>query len=150
MNTRLSATLPLLAVTAAALILALAIIVSSPIIAQGQSSAVQNVELTSSTPGELQITWTVPDPTPSDYRLMWAPEGEGWPSWKDANDDRKGNNYPTGNLSSHTLTDLPHGATYKVKMRAALTRSRPTHGAGHGPAPSPCALKAIRLLRPPT
>ena len=47
---------------------------------------------------------------------MWAPSSGKFLSFKKANTDKAGNAYPTG--TSHTVTGLPEGIEYKVRVRA--------------------------------
>ena len=86
--------------------------------AQGASGAIPSINLTSDTPGEIEVSWTAPSLAPSDYRLSWTPDGEAYPSYKDANQADRGNTYPKGDQTSLTLTGLTAGAEYKVQVRA--------------------------------
>lgn len=74
--------------------------------------------LCSNTPGALTVAWNTPSPTPTDYRVMWAPEGGDWLSYRDQNETERGNLYPGGSETSLTISGLTPGATYKVSMRA--------------------------------
>ena len=91
---------------------------SCPALAQNDESALGNLNLTSDTPGEIEVSWTAPSLAPSDYRLSWTPDGEAYPSYKDANQADRGNTYPEGDQTSLTLTGLTAGAEYKVQVRA--------------------------------
>ena len=62
--------------------------------------------------GELDISWNAHPESPTSYRLVWAPDGEDFPTI----DDTGQNAYPTGN--SHTVTGLDADSTYRVKVRA--------------------------------
>ena len=42
--------------------------------AQAERGAIPSLNLASSEPGQLVITWETPDPAPTDYRLRWAPQ----------------------------------------------------------------------------
>ena len=108
-------TLAIIGVAALALVLALS---SAHLMAQEEPGAIQGLTLTSENPGELVISWNVPSETPSDYRISWAPSSETHAGWKDENTSVKGNSYPGGSSSSITLTGLPEGEIYKVRMRA--------------------------------
>ena len=81
-----------------------------PTAAKGRKIA--SVSLASKKPGVLQVSWTVPGQSPTDYRVNWAPVGQGFP----ANWEQPGNVYPTTN--SYTITGLDRGARYKVRVRA--------------------------------
>ena len=74
--------------------------------------------LSSGSPGELTVAWDTPSPTPTDYRLTWAPAAGDWLSYRDPNESERGNLYPGGSDTSLTLSGLTPGSTYKVKMRA--------------------------------
>ena len=59
--------------------------------AQSNSGAVANLQLTSTSAGELTVSWDAASPTPTDYRIDWAKSTEDYKSWKV--DD--GHVYPT-------------------------------------------------------
>ena len=80
--------------------------------AQEDVKAIHNLELESTQPGELEVTWDVPTETPHDYRLSWARVGESFRTWTDVS----GNAFPTS--PSYTITGLDEGVRYKVKVRA--------------------------------
>ena len=50
--------------------------------AQGNPGAVANLQLTSTTAGELTVSWDAASPVPTDYRVDWAKSGEDYKSWK--------------------------------------------------------------------
>ena len=89
-----------------------------PAMAQNDESALGSLNLTSDTPGEIEISWTAPSLAPSDYRVRWTPEGEPYPSYKDANQPDRGNTYPEDDQTSLTLTGLTAGTEYTVQVRA--------------------------------
>ena len=101
--------------------------------AQASNGAVPNLQLSSATPGELTITWDTPDPTPSDYRLIWAEQSLDFLSYKNSNEANRGNEYPSGSERSITLTGLTKGATFKVKSRTRYTSGGENNGAWSGP-----------------
>ena len=41
--------------------------------AQAERGAIPSLNLASSEPGQLVITWETPEPTPTDYRVRWSP-----------------------------------------------------------------------------
>ena len=92
-----------------------------------QSTETISLQLSSANPGELTISWTGPVPAPSDYRVIWAKQGLGFPSYKDANEANRGNEYPGGTETSITLTGLAKGETFKAQMRARYTRAGAVH-----------------------
>ena len=110
-QTALRAAAGALLVTAALLLLFLL-----PAVAQASETAVSGVTLASPNPGELVITWDAPSRAPTDYRVMWAPSSGKFLSYKKENTDKAGNAYPTG--TTHTVTGLPGGEEYKVRVRA--------------------------------
>ena len=98
-----------------------ALLLAGLVVPAGGSSvrgAFANLRVVSSVPGELTISWDLPDPQPSDYRIMWAEEGLGFLSYRFANEALRGNEYPDGEALSVTLTGLTEGATYRVKARS--------------------------------
>ena len=82
--------------------------------AQGTRGAIANLQLTSTTAGELTVSWDAASPTPTDYRVDWAKSGENYTSWKV--DD--GHVYPAETVTATTITDLSHDTEYKIRMRA--------------------------------
>ena len=71
--------------------------------------------------GELVITWDAnaqSTKTLSDYRVAWAPDGEGFKP----NSETDWNAFPTSN--ELVVTGLSAGATYKVKVRARYDDSK--------------------------
>ena len=95
--------------------------------------AFANLQLVSSVPGELTISWDLPDPQPSDYRIMWAEEGLEFLSYRFANEALRGNEYPDGEATSVTLTGLTEGATYMVKARSRYSSGGRNNSRWSGP-----------------
>ena len=86
--------------------------------AQAERGAIPSLNLASSEPGQLVITWETPDPAPTDYRIRWANTDLGWPSWSGTNETERANEYPLGGVTSLTLNNLTPGDSYKVQMRS--------------------------------
>ena len=86
--------------------------------AQAERGAIPSLNLASSEPGQLVITWETPDPAPTDYRLRWAPTSENFLSYRDVNEVERGNLYPLGDVNTLTLNNLTPGDSYKVQMRS--------------------------------
>ena len=86
--------------------------------AQGNSGAVANLQLTSTSAGELTVSWDAASPTPTDYRVDWAKSTEDYPSWKV--DD--GHVYTAETATTTTITDLSHDTEYKIRLRARYYR----------------------------
>ena len=86
--------------------------------AQGTRGAVANLQLTSTTAGELTVSWDAASPTPTDYRVDWAKSTEDYQSWKV--DD--GHVYTAETATTTTITDLSHDTEYKIRMRARYYR----------------------------
>ena len=82
--------------------------------AQGNSGAVANLQLSSTSAGTLTVSWDAASPTPTDYRVDWAKSTEGYQSWK----VDEGHVYPTPDATTTTITDLSHDTEYKIRMRA--------------------------------
>ena len=101
--------------------------------AQSDRGATPNLRLYSASPGELTISWDAPDPAPSDYRVIWAEQGLDFLSYKAANEANRGNEYPSGEKRSITLTGLTKGETFKVMARARYTSGGNNNGPWSGP-----------------
>ena len=86
--------------------------------AQGDPGAVANLQLTSTSAGELTVSWDAASPTPTDYRVDWAKSGEDYKSWK----VDEGHKYPDPSATTATITDLAHDTEYKIRMRARYYR----------------------------
>ena len=86
--------------------------------AQGNSGAIANLQLTSTTAGTLTVSWDATSPVPTDYRVDWAKSGEDYTSWKV--DD--GHVYPTPDDTTANIADLDHDTEYKIRMRARYYR----------------------------
>ena len=86
--------------------------------AQGASDAIPSMELASSNPGQLVITWATPEQAPTDYRIRWANTDQGWPSWSGTNEAERGNEYPLDGVTTLTLSGLTPGDDYKVQIRS--------------------------------
>ena len=95
--------------------------------------ALANLRLVSSAPGELTISWDLPDPLPTDYRIMWAEDGLAFLSYRFANEVLRGNEYPDGATTSVTLTGLAEGASFKVKARTRYSSGRANNRRWSGP-----------------
>ena len=111
----------------------IAIILLGVMTAQAQSGAVPNLQLSSANPGELTISWTKPNPAPSDYRVIWAKQDLDFPSYKAANEANRGNEYPGGTETSITLTGLAKGETFRAMARSRYTSGGDNNGAWSGP-----------------
>ena len=86
--------------------------------AQAERGAIPSLNLASSEPGQLVITWETPDPAPTDYRIRWAPTSENFLSYRDDNETQRGNLYPLRGVNTLTLDNLTPGDSYKVQMRS--------------------------------
>ena len=86
--------------------------------AQAERGAIPALNLASSEPGQLVISWETPAPEPTDYRIRWANTDLGWPSWSGTNETERANEYPLGGVTSLTLNNLTPGDSYKVQMRS--------------------------------
>ena len=86
--------------------------------AQAERGAIPALNLTSSEPGQLVISWETPAPEPTDYRIRWANTDLGWPSWSGTNETERANEYPLGGVTSLTLNNLTPGDSYKVQIRS--------------------------------
>ena len=86
--------------------------------AQGTRGTIANLQLTSTSAGELTVSWDAASPVPTDYRVDWAKSGEDYTSWKV--DD--GHVYPTPDDTTANIADLDHDTEYKIRMRARYYR----------------------------
>ena len=86
--------------------------------AETEQGTIPSLTLDSTEPGQLIITWETPDPTPTDYRIRWAPTSENFLSYRDDNETQRGNLYPPGGVTTLTLNNLTPGDSYKVQMRS--------------------------------
>ena len=125
--------------------------VSATTPAAPQQATVPDLRLSSTAAGQLTISWDAPDPTPSDYRILWAKQGLDFPSYTAANEANRGNEYPSGDETSIIITGLSGGSTFKVKA-APGTRAAETitvHGAARGRTPQPPGSRTTsRRLQP--
>ena len=109
------------------------ILISTTTQAQASNGEVPNLRLSSASPGVLTITWDAPDPAPSDYRIIWAEQSLDFLSYSRPNEANRGNEYPSGDETSITLTGLTKGATFKVKSRTRYTSGGENNGPWSGP-----------------
>ena len=130
-NTRLLARLVLSGLLLAAA--AAAALTLYPALAQSQPGEVHNLHLSSDSPGVLRATWDTPNPAPSDYRIIWAPVSQDYLSWRDDNEDHRGNSYPGGDATSFTLNGLPEGTPYKMMVRARYNSGQYANNPWSGP-----------------
>ena len=104
---------------------------SEPTAEPTSDGTVTGLTLTSDAAGSLAIRWDTPSPAPSDYRVVWTPSGEGYPSYRDANASDRGNAYPT--VATYTVDDLPGGTEYKVRVRARYNTGEHADAPWSGP-----------------
>ena len=76
--------------------------------------AITGLTLSSDSPGTLEVSWDMPSPHPTDYRVDWAKSGENYQSYT----VDEGHVYPEGTATTVTITGLEAGQEYKVRMRA--------------------------------
>ena len=97
--------------------------------AQEANGAITGLALSSDSPGTLVISWDMPSPAPSDYRVDWAKSGESYQSYK----VDEGHVYPEGSATTVTITDLEAGTEYKVRMRARYNQGEHADSPWSGP-----------------
>ena len=73
---------------------------------------IDDLILSSTTPGTIRAAWDAPSEVPVDYRLSWAKVGTQFLTWTDLS----GNAFPTD--TSYTITGLEEDETYKLMVRA--------------------------------
>ena len=121
-----------LRLTLAALLLAAATlggVFSGVAQAQDANGAINGLALSSDSPGTLVVSWDMPSPAPSDYRVDWAKSGESYQSYK----VDEGHLYPEGSATTVTITDLEAGTEYKVRMRARYNQGEHADSPWSGP-----------------
>ena len=102
--------------------------------AQGTRGAIANLQLTSTTAGELTVSWDAASPVPTDYRIDWAKSGEDYQSWT----VDEGHKYPDPSATTATIADLDHDTEYQIRMRARYYKGehlKATPGVAHGQKP---------------
>ena len=89
--------------------------VAWPAAASGQQDrrpAPGGVTATATGANTAHVVWDAHPDGAKDYRISWKRHGENFRNWRDTG----WNAYPTG--TSHTITGLDAGTTYKVRVRA--------------------------------
>ena len=71
-----------------------------------------NIRLSSTTPGTILVEWDVPDNVERSYHIAWTKTDEAFKPL----DDLSGNSYPA--TSPYNITGLDAGVQYKIVMRA--------------------------------
>ena len=84
--------------------------------AQEPAGSINNQLVSSPDPGQLVVTWSAPNETPTDYRVRWAPANQDYLSYSVENTSERGSAYPKA--TSLTVDNLPAGTEYKVQVRA--------------------------------
>ena len=107
--------------------------VSATTPAAPQQATAPDLRLSSTAAGQLTISWDALNPSPSDYRILWAKQGLDFPSYTAANEANRGNEYSSGDETSITITGLTKGATFKVRARTRYTSGGDNNGAWSGP-----------------
>ena len=111
--------------------------------AQGASNSIPSINLDSPGPGQLTITWATPEQTPTDYRIRWANTDLGFPSYSAANEAERGNEYPTGDATTLTLSGLTPGDSYKVQIRSRYYNADRTVHESSGPWTSTATIRVM-------
>ena len=97
--------------------------------AQGTRGAIANLQLTSTTAGELTVSWDAASPVPTDYRIDWAKSGEDYKSWT----VDEGHKYPDPSATTATIADLGHDTEYQIRMRARYYKGEHLGNSWGGP-----------------
>ena len=117
--------------------------------AQNPPGAIENLALGSDEPGTLTLSWPAPAPAPDDYRVRWARADLVYLSFSAANEEQRGNSYPSGDLTSLTLRDLTPGATYKVMIRARYEDGGENNGSWSGAWTQEAQWQVLSPPQPP-
>ena len=104
--------------------------------AQNQRGTINNLQLTSTSAGELTITWDTPEPAPADYRLSWTEQSLDFPSHSASNEADRGNK---GSII-HTFAHIPDNLRRFIFNMEDI-------GSDLFPAPTPRELEDL-LSRP--
>ena len=99
------------------------------LMAQEERGSIPGLVLSSNAPGELAVSWETPD----QPRTTGSPgrRRTGYPSWRDANEDDRGNAYPEGFLRG----DRSRPGRSTVQMRTSTMMIPVLSGAVHGRRP---------------
>ena len=97
--------------------------------AQGNQGAVVNLQLSSTSAGELTVSWDAASPVPTDYRIDWAKSGEDYQSWT----VDEGHKYPDPSATTATIADLDHDTEYQIRMRARYYKGEHLGNSWGGP-----------------
>ena len=98
-----------------------------PATAQEKDGEIHNLSATSTTPGEIEITWDAASPTPTDYRVAWAKKDEKFRSYTDT----EWNAFPTS--TSYILAGMEESVEYKVIVRSRYFKPGGTRPTSSGP-----------------
>ena len=101
--------------------------------AQAERGTIPSLNLASSEPGQMVITWETPDPAPTDYRIRWSPTNAKFLSYKVDNEAQRGNLYPLGGVNTLTVNNLTPGDSYKVHMRSRYYEGEHSDNRWSGP-----------------
>ena len=97
--------------------------------AQGNQGTVVNLQLSSTSAGELTVSWDAASPVPTDYRIDWAKSGEDYQSWT----VDEGHKYPDPSATTATIADLDHDTEYQIRMRARYYKGEHLGNSWGGP-----------------
>ena len=97
--------------------------------AQDTDGAITGLTLGSDSPRTLNVSWNMPSPHPTDYRIDWAKSSESYQSYT----VNEGHVYPEGDVTTVTITELEGGEEYKVRMRARYHDGEHTDSPWSGP-----------------
>ena len=97
--------------------------------AQDADGTVTGLTLSSDSPGTLAVSWDIPSPDPTDYRVDWAKSSESYQSYK----VDEGHVYPEGSVTTVTITGLEAATEYKVRMRARYNQGEHADSPWSGP-----------------
>ena len=116
--------------------------------AQDDRGTVSNLSVSSPGPGQLAVAWSAPGETPTDYRVRWAPSGQDYLAYTEANTAERGSAYPTA--TTHTVNNLTAGASYKVQVRARYNAGEHADNPWSGPWSAETTVAISSHPPPPT
>ena len=99
--------------------------------AQEPAGSINNQLVSSPDPGQLVVTWSAPNETPTDYRVRWAPANQDYLSYSVDNTSERGSAYPEA--TTLTVDNLPTGTEYKLQVRARYYQGQHQDNPWSGP-----------------
>ena len=114
--------------------------------AQTERGAIPSLRIDNNEPGQINLAWETPDPTPSDsYRISWTRVGLESLSCEYPSVAERGNAYAAADQNTFTLYNLTSGDEYEVRLQARYAGGENDSGPWFGP----WTATTIRVKRDP-